>query len=849
MKIIKPLRLGLIQRPYRWQRQHHLGVSVLALADMSANPQLRPDQELWQLAAEELQFSGGVLDFGLPKTHAEFLATGFAWPDPQQRDSHQCVARIQVGELGKALKVSGDRLWQEGRPSKPQPFESIPLDWAHAFGGPAYAENPQGMGFTAEGEASEELPPLPNVERLSQPITAPHDTPVPATFDALALTLPRRTQLMGQQYDDEWQQHEYPGFARDTDWRAFNNADSDQWFEQPELPVGAPWRIENMHPQFPVLEGNLPLWQARCFMQRQRHDGVLFEEITLRGTTVHFFPHRQQMVLIWHGSARISEDDAADVLTLMPALEQRGKSRSPNHYRKVLQQRTESEHAILLSYREKDLLPENAIGAWGDMELPLQHSPMQNNILNRENAVREQQRQRLARQGIDIDELIPVSQKPGPKPDEDLYDYILRQELEAEASHERLASQYDQALERGEGVVPENKDLPGGAENYRRQQQMLHNNRQQLGVSDKKFSQSEQAIYQTYLMSAQHQNAPPRPQEAESLLQRQRAQAIMDDDRDFSGLDFTAADLSGMDLRGADFSTALLENVDFSHSQLDECDFRNAVLVRAELHHTSAKASLFDGANFSLAQCYHSDFSGSSLKDIQLEDAQLEHCIFDNAIISELIINKATLANCRFHQAEIDQCLLMQLKLEGMDFSRATIKQTSFVECHFDRLNLQKTTLLGVTLVTCVAPQANFFAARLTHCAVVSDSQLLAANFSHTQLVECNFRQQMLHQADFSRAILNNCDFSEASLQQAKMLEIKAADCLFIRTDFQGAALTGSSLIGAIMQKSNLTGCDLRGCNLFRADLSQSLTEGGTLFDDAYTEGIKTLPRRDKEQI
>jgi len=834
MKIIKPLRLGLIQRPYRWQRQHHLGISVLALADMSATPKLRPDQELWQLAAQELKSSGGVLDYGLPKSNAEFLATGFAWPDTKLGVKNQSIARINLAELSKALHVSGDRYWQDDKASTPQPFESIPLDWAHTFGGHAYVENPQR---------------LPNVEHISHRVQQPQDTSTPASFDALPLSEPRRARLMGQEYDQEWQQHEYPGFARDIDWRAFNNAESDQWFEQPELPAGAAWSIENMHPHFPRLEGNLPLWQARCFMQRQRQGEVLFEEIILRHTTVHFFPHRQQMVLIWHGSARINQDDAADVLTLMPALEQRGQARSTNHYRKVLQQRTEAEHAILLSYREKDLLPESAIGAWGDMELPLQQSPMKDNILNRENVIREQQRERLLQQGMDIDQLVPVSQRPGPRQNEDLYDYIMRLEHEAEQSQQRLESMYDEALDRAEHVLPDHQDLPGGAENYHHQQQMLQRNRLLLGVSDKKFAQSTSAIYQTYQLSAQHQNAPRRPLPAQSLRLRQRVQAIMNDDGDFSGQDFTAADLSDMDLRGADFSSALLENVDFSHCLLDEADFRHAVLVRVELHHTSAKSVLFDGANLSLAQCVNTDFSGASLQDIQLEDALLEHCIFDRALLKDLMINQATLAHCRFHESAIDQCLFMQLTLDDLDFSGATLKQTSFVECEISGLNLQKTTLSGVTLVTCTAPKVNFHAARLNQCAFVSGTTLLAAYFRQAQLVECNLRQLVLTEADFSQASLHNCDFSEATLHNAKMQWVTASECLFIRTDFRGAALTDSTLIGALMQKSILTDCDLRGCNLFRADLSQSVSEGGTLFDDAYTDGIKTLPRRDKEQV
>ncbi|WP_264272347.1 DUF2169 domain-containing protein, partial [Pantoea ananatis] len=106
----KPLRLSVLNRPFRWQGKNHLGVTVLALADMSDNPKLRPEMELWQLAASELQTSGGVLDLAMPKVCAEFLATGNAYTH-HQSDKTACAAKIEVDTLSKSLAVFGDRYW------------------------------------------------------------------------------------------------------------------------------------------------------------------------------------------------------------------------------------------------------------------------------------------------------------------------------------------------------------------------------------------------------------------------------------------------------------------------------------------------------------------------------------------------------------------------------------------------------------------------------------------------------------------------------------------------------------------------------------------------------------------
>ena len=63
MKTVKPFRLSILTRPYRWQRRDTLGVSVLAMFSLGADPKLMPEQELWQVASEELD-PGCVLDLG-----------------------------------------------------------------------------------------------------------------------------------------------------------------------------------------------------------------------------------------------------------------------------------------------------------------------------------------------------------------------------------------------------------------------------------------------------------------------------------------------------------------------------------------------------------------------------------------------------------------------------------------------------------------------------------------------------------------------------------------------------------------------------------------------------------------
>ncbi|MGP2690547.1 DUF2169 family type VI secretion system accessory protein, partial [Serratia nevei] len=279
MKVVKPLRLSALHRPFSWQGQNHLGVSVLALADMGASPRLRPEPELWQLAAEELTLSGGVLDLAIPKACAEFLATGNAYTHHQQ-DKTACAVKIQLDSLEKTLVVFGDRHWINDRPSTPLPFAEMRLDWRRAYGGTQFADNPHGIGATPETFPQGRIHRLPNVEPLQGRLTSPRHSAQPASFDALDITWPRRFSRIGKNYDADWLKNGFPGFANDIDWRLFNMADGDQQFPQRDtLPPQAAYRIWNMHPSEPMQQGHLPPWRARCFINRLRGGEAHFGEI------------------------------------------------------------------------------------------------------------------------------------------------------------------------------------------------------------------------------------------------------------------------------------------------------------------------------------------------------------------------------------------------------------------------------------------------------------------------------------------------------------------------------------------------------------------------------------------
>jgi hypothetical protein len=136
VKTVKPLRLSVITRPFLRTGHQRLGVTAWAwsMATWTKGPVLLPEPEFWKTVSNELGPTG-VLDLGMPKVSAEFLATGHAYTH-HQKEKTACAVALNVGALSRQLVVFGDRFWLDGRATAPQPFESMRLDWTRAFGGP-----------------------------------------------------------------------------------------------------------------------------------------------------------------------------------------------------------------------------------------------------------------------------------------------------------------------------------------------------------------------------------------------------------------------------------------------------------------------------------------------------------------------------------------------------------------------------------------------------------------------------------------------------------------------------------------------------------------------------------------
>ncbi len=868
MKTVKPFRLSLLSRPYRWQRRDTLGVSVLAMVSLGPEPRLMPEQELWQTVSEELD-PGSVLDLGVPKRVPEVLASGCCYT-AHQEDKTRAAVQLQVGGLRKSLAVFGDRYWLDGRATAPQPFEQMRVDWRHAYGGPGVAENPLGIGSFGEVVHGVQTQRLPNIEWPGAQVRSPQDAVRPAGFAGLPPDGPQRMALIGSDFGQDWLENDCPGFAPDMDWLYFNAAPADQrWPDLQELPPGAAYEIRNMHPRLPVLQGRLPDWKARCFASFHA-DGSALQEAPLRLTTAWFFPHLERAVLVWHGGFSIAQDDAADVRHIMPALELADAPRALSHYQSVLTRRLDPAMAVHV-LRDSDLVPKAVLGAWeaAQMDDPLA-KPTARNMRAGQHRAYAQRHAELTAAGLDPALYLPQPPSFEPLPGlDDMVSYVEQAGEQIEASvHARKALEAENAERMAQAGF--NADIPGEPVRHRfepdelvREIERAEAFGREAGVAGEDggdgpmalFSAGDKArlierVRQSYLHAA-HLFAPAAPVSTfRAAKLRRRLGAAQAGQRAFAGMNLIGADLRDMDLRGADFAGAMLEDANLDGAQLDDCDFSNAVLARATLGRASLARAKFDGANLGGTQCEGSVFTDASFRDTQCDKASFQACLLDGAVFERTRWHESSLSQCDLRRSRWLQVAILKLTLTGIAFDDASFSHMAWIECRFDDVSFARATFAQCGFSSLDAGHGvDFSGATLTACSVSGASSLAHARFGGALLRHCGLRGTVLAQADFSGARLDGCDFSECDLRGATMARMVAGESLFVRADFTGALMQGANLIDANLAKSTLTGADLSGANLFRADVSQTLIDASTLLDGAYVQHAKTVPKRRAEGI
>ncbi len=243
-------------------------------------------------------------DFHIGKATTDIVMTGLACALEKQAVRQMDVS-LSVGSVGKTIRVFGDRQWNQGLITSPQPFTTMPLVYERAFGGVDIAEgkirlgeerNPVGGGFSGNKSRSEmDGVALPNLECPNQLIQYHDDIPIPACFGPIAPHWQPRAASAGT-YDELWQTNRAPYLPEDYHPRFMNIAHSDLIYPS-FLQGGEPVKITGMHP-LGELNFNLPILKLRNKIQIEDSE-ISFN---FNCETLLLDPNQLQLSMVWRSA-------------------------------------------------------------------------------------------------------------------------------------------------------------------------------------------------------------------------------------------------------------------------------------------------------------------------------------------------------------------------------------------------------------------------------------------------------------------------------------------------------------------------------------------------------------------
>jgi uncharacterized protein YjbI with pentapeptide repeats len=858
MKIIKPMTLGLMHRPYRWQGRHRLLVITVAFFSLGGRAEfLLRDNLQWRKVMAALP-QGRALDELMPKARGEVLLAGSAYAKDGLATTQQHV-RLKLGSIDKRLRVIGDRRWFDGflpwfRNVRAAPFTSMPLVWNRAFGGAGHPGNPDGVGYSRNplaGLFSRTPLMMPNVEDADRPVRSRLHRYAPAGFGALDVSWQPRRRWVGT-YGWRWRMEGCAGLAHDVDPEFFGAAPTDQriagYFQG-----GEAYRLEGMHPSLPIIEGHLPEIRSRAFVHRQGMAADAIDEVPLAFDTVWFFPDAELGVAIHRGEVDVQDSLALGVDALMVGYEHLADPpRALKHYGEVLALRTNRDTAIRHVFNDAQL------------------TPQPNAVLRAARAQEDQQEraQREAEQaafhaalaedfktstGMDMPAapapVIPVVAWPSAaamqRGDFDLGAMLDSADVVIAHAKAFAAQQQEEANAKLAGlpVSMPAADVTVDATVARA------DGRDRRIASLAEFSaehavppatiESLHDLQRRARLAAPQATAPIAPLSPEAaaaigqwVLLRVREGASL------HGCDLAGANLRGAELSGADLRGALLEASDLSGARLDGADLSDVALTGATLDDVHGAAACLDGANLCGTRAHRAVFSGASFRSVQASDADWSQADLSGARFEQWIAPNIQLTGADLSRTALTDSVLLHAKADGSRWSNTLWRQTIALGSAFGDSEWQEAALTRSVLMESCLAGSSWRGAVLTRVQAGGGADWSRADLSHANAEHSSWRDATLNEADLSDGEFRSCDFSGTRLANAVLERT-----LFYRSLFMGGVLSGCHAESADFFQASCHRADFRDADLRRANFVQAAC-GEAHFERARLDGIRIEPGR-----
>ncbi|MGB9989821.1 DUF2169 family type VI secretion system accessory protein [Massilia sp. SM-13] len=885
MKHIKPGTLGLLKKPYRHRGRHYLVVSALGFFRLGDGaPRFLPDSPQWQKLMGVLPH-GQALDEILPKARGEVLLSGSAWA-PQGRAVRELTVGLRLGTLSKQLRVLGDRNWLNSllpgyQATDPLPFTEMPLSYERAYGGPKHGGNPLGCGYTGNPWSplfGQNHGVLPNIEYPQTPVASPARAYLPASFGPVPPDWSPRKEKLGT-FDQHWSEHDAPGFAADMDPLAFNRAPADQWLAE-ALVGGEAYRLDNLHPERPRIEGRLPCFRARAFVQRA---GGALEEVPMTLDTVWFFPGQEIGLLTYHGQAVIGDAEAQDIGAVMVAYEAPQAPKPLAHYEQVFALRSNADTAGLHVYNEGQLTPSLGEDALAQRQAE-QAAEAQARQDRQQAATEEIQRDLCARYALPLPEPAPraapaVRNRPTARQiaegDFDLTDIVADAHARAEEVRtdgaRRIAELQEQkaALESAYGPlqaappdiaaqkntafelasVPAYDLLPAALQPaaltpavdalVAKLKLPAPQDPQLVSELRAKFSASlllQPGLHRKGRHAAMTPAAPAAPlaPEAAAWLGQQVRQWHQ------GGAHLAGRDLAGIDLRGADFSGAdlrevMLENADLSGASFAGADLAGAVLTGAVLDGADFSGARLRGANLCGSSAVAANFAGADMTQVRASRARWRGCGLQRVRLSGCLAQHIDLSGACLDGADLGSANLLQAQAPHSSWQRCVLDKSILLKANLAHADFRDARLERVTLLDAVLRHSRWGSARLHRIVGGGKADWSHADLRTVQADHCGWHGACFAGADLSDAQCLHCSFDECDFSDARLYRGLFAGSRFMNAKLCRANAAQADFYQAMGRKADFSGADLTQASLVQMDL------GGAIFTGARLDKMRSV--------
>lgn len=872
MKIIKPLTLGVLHQPYRFQGQHRLSIAALGFFALGrSDERFLVDNLQWPRVLPQLP-AGQPLDHVLPKAHAEVMLCGAAHAPKPVESMH---VRLQCGPVDKRLRVIGDRRWDRTWSRAvcvhaPKPFTTMQLTLDRAYGG-AEHDNPLGCGY---------LPPLswlqvqggkmPNIEYPDRPIVPGRLEQPYAAYAPQQLAHAKRKREASGTYDQRWLAEDFPGLPRDFDFSMYNLAPLDQQFRG-RIAGGEAYRLEGLHPAESAISGSLPSMQARAFVLAQGQGADATQEVALQCDTVWFFPEAGVGLLIYRGEVPVADSDALDIDTLMVAYDAAERPRDIAHYREVMALRRDPHTAALHAFNESQLAPMRSPQAQAERDASRARQ-VRAAQAHRQALLDETMEEFWQRSGMAKPADYQPPQAPAPSLPAVSADALAEGDFDLAELYTSAQVLADQARRDGEARLAALSDQLPAAPSSPPEKNLAQQTEAALAraaqpaydlqtpaqqsplppeladalalaeqaapgtVDPEQLAQARSAMAGLPALKRAARTAAPQPTTLKEPLPDPVAQALgarmlaMHRAGELlAGRDFAGAWLRGADLRGADLRQVQLERADLSGACLAGADLSAAALTAAWLDEADLSGACLQGANLCGSSARAATFANAVLKGVHAFDADWSGADLRGALLDDALLMRVDLSDAQLDGSQLARTVLMQAKAPrsrwvGSRWSMCVAPSVDFTAACFDGATLSRSVLMDAILVG-----SSWQGASLDTVYAGGKSDWRDSKLSLLRANKCGWRGSTLSGACMDGAVLTSCDFGEADLSDARMRGAQLYRSLFMRSKLRNVDADNASFFQSMCRKADFADAGLEGAVLVQVDMSEAVMLGARM--------------------